>query len=518
MLAACGTPKKPVVSNQSQIPSSSEQLNGKTFTELVAEMVETKSYTVQKFYQVVGSNDQRTDMTVGISKQFGPKAMAQYDSDDGSFLNGEIINLNQGIFSYSKNNGEFVLGDFDKLSGDKDIDDFYYTPLTFLDLSNWYKKNDGVTYETMDPDAMSAISTVSGLTNMANTLMIAFDFISAKATVENNVITILMDAYFDIEMAPVAAAKVVISDIGTTKDEAVENYLKNPREVAPATTWSETQLVTINEYFGADKAIELPFPNRASYAISAVGQPTYQEVMIRDYLSGDIRSSYGAQLLRAGFENITEEGDTANVYEKEVEDANGLSTFTVYVSYSSNAKLVEDYGVNVASLYPNGLFQIEAVYSYSLTGVTNGSIAQVDGWVSNHFASNAFPSLATAFSNASKASIQDDTAGYNAYFRQSLGISFDYFDRVATSKIYIESEDDAKAAIADYLVLVKANGFVNQDQKSTDFSKGYYFGDAGKTFGIQVDLAYKKDGAYDGAVMISFLDYSEVASAALGED
>jgi hypothetical protein len=43
----------------------------------------------------------------------------------------------------------------------------------------------------------------------------------------------------------------------------------------------------------------------------------------------------------------------------------------------------------------------------------------------------------------------------------------------------------------------------------------YYYADSQKQYGIQVSLSTTKDGTYQGAVTISFLDYSEIASSAL---
>lgn len=511
LLAACDP--NPVLSSSEPLPSSSETKKDEDFAELVAKMVETKSYTVTKYYQVVGQ-DSRTDVLNGMSKQFGPKAMAQYNPETGAFLSGQIINGEQGVFSFSLDNGSFVLGDFDKLCGNKDIDELYYTPLTFSNMENWYKKNGSNAYESMDPDTLQAISTVSGLTAMASSMAIAFDFQAATATVEGDVITIIMDAYFDIEMGPVAAAKVVISDIGKTENEVVANYLKSPTNVAPSTAWSLAQLAEINTYFGGSKAIELPFPNKASYALNVTGQPAYQEVMIRDYLAGDIRGNYGAQLIRAGFENITETGDQANVYQKEVKDNDGLSTFTVYVSYSSQAKIAEEYGADTASLFPNGLFQIEGVYSFSYEGVKNGTLADIDSWLNNHLPTmGVYPALATYYPAGSTASIEDDTEAYNAYFRSSLGLSFDYFDAAYSCSVAIADENAAKAAMASYLSALKAKSWISQ-QQGGDETLSYYYADSQKQYGIQVSLSRTKDGTYQGAVSITFLDYSEIASSA----
>lgn len=513
LLASCD-PNPVASSSEAPLPSSSETRKDEDFATLVAKMIETKSYTVSKYYQVVGK-DSRTDVSTGMSKQFGPKALAQYNPETGAFLSGELINGEQGVFSFSIDNGSFVLGDFDKLCGNKDIDDLYYTPLTFSNMENWYKKNGSNAYESMDPDTLQAISTVSGLTAMASSMGIAFDFQAATATVEGDVITIVMDAYFDIEMGPVAAAKVVISDIGKTNNEVVANYLKSPTNVAPSTAWSATQLAEINTYFGSSKAIELPFPNKATYALSVTGQPAYQEVMIRDYLAGDIRGNYGAQLIRAGFENITESGDKANVYQKEVTDSDGLSTYTLYVSYSSQSTLAETYGTETASLFPNGLFQIEGVYSFSYTGITNGSLADVDSWLNSHLpTADVYPSLAASFPSASQASIIDDTEAYNAYFRSSLGLSFDYFDAAYSCSIMVADENAAKAAMASYLSAIKAKSWFSQ-QQGGDETLSYYYADSQKQYGIQVSLSTTKDGTYQGAVTIAFLDYSEIASSAL---
>ncbi|MBP5091239.1 MAG: hypothetical protein J6328_01595 [Bacilli bacterium] len=503
-------------SASSEVPTSSKSVEDeKDIATLMGELVASKSYKVEKYYQVV-NGDSRADVPMGLSKQFGSKALAQYDVETGDFLGGSIINLDQGVFSYALKDGSLLLGEFEKLSGDKDIDDLYYTPLALSDMSNWTKNQDSGVYTTTNEDYLDAVATISGLTTLANSMLIEFSYAKAVASVEGESITIVMNAYFDITAPSVAAAKIVISDIGGTKDKAVEDYLKNPKMVEASTSWNEGQLAIIDKYYGEDKAIELPFPKGASYALSVVGYAAYQEAMIRDYLSGDLRASYGAQLLRAGYENITQEGDGANVYEKEVADSEGTSTYTLYVSYSSQSQLAKDYGADVASLYPNGLFQIEAVYAYVLNGVNNGTVEAVESWLKSHVSATAFPSLTGAFACAERASIQDDTDGFNAYFRQSLGLSFNYFDAVASATFVITDEQEAKSAISAYLALVKDKGWVNQDAEASDLSKGYYFGDSGKHYGVQVALKYQ-NGSYSGSVEIAFLDYSDIASEALGE-
>ncbi len=376
--------------------------------------------------------------------------------------------------------------------------------------ATWVVNEDG-SFTTDDEDLAFVFAYMDGLSSFF------YDFSEFEVTLDidndgDAVATIILGGsakYDDYEFA------LDVYDIGATENAAVEAYLASDPTFAPLPGFSDDFIEEL-EYetdttFGTDT---LPFPNGITYAAS---ESLFMMGLI-DYKSGDLSTTYAAQLEEAGFTLDKDLSDLAGedygyidyVYSKEVgEEDEKFYAPKLYVEfYFYSTDLMSK---DTAALYPYGEFMVfawgehekkpELLDEYELDARISSVTLPGDD------IQNAYPAIDLG-GKATKIEYLDLTEKYQALYGQWGYIE----DFVASVKIYIEDEEDALSIAGAYgEALVDAGFEYDEYWDSYDIYLDVEDGEDFLEYDVSVDFEVAYDyltGEYLGYITFNFEIYA----------
>ena len=234
------------------------------------------------------------------NKYFGTYATRQYDD-------GYVVYLDQGLYHYSKVGDDILIDECKSINKETRIFDYFYTTYDLLSYRNRWKTTSEDFVFTSTNDELAEIIclladkpfSASMADSFVNTLTVAEDGSSAAYQTE---------AFYDGESI---IASFLVKDLGTTRDEEVENFLA---DAAPLETTNDFPNET-KEIIKAWTGFDLPAPEGASYAHSVeyyYSQGQIVQITYEDFLVGNKIDEYRQTLEDNGFslsDNTNETGD-----------------------------------------------------------------------------------------------------------------------------------------------------------------------------------------------------------------
>ncbi|MDY6093732.1 MAG: hypothetical protein SPI58_01665, partial [Candidatus Enteromonas sp.] len=446
------------------------------FLSYLTSLNETHRYTARLSYSVLSEDGEEHMFPYGIQEQYGDQALLWLD-EERAINSGVLINGEQGVFDFSIANGELVLGNFSFFDAGEPMGELYSTPIDFANPRYWVEDEEGG-FHSNSRQVSSALTSLSGLLDLENHYGVEFSAGTAFASLSENGFSVAMDALLEGEVS--ARGYIEVVDIGETKNQIVEDYLKNPRVVTARTKWSDDDLTTISHYFAGD----LPFPEGASYTLSVNSLDDYLEVIIADCASGDLSASYKAQLEALGYHVEFKSEHSQYVAEKETVGEKEIATDVVIFSYFSQSEIEQAYGKETAEFYPYGRFQIEAYTDTVEIHTYEEGIAALAKY-------SQFPT--PSFSDVSHTVINDLTESFEAYLSAYVTVSF-----------YCENQTVATANLNAYAEVLKEAGFtLDADSTETHIALTSSTGEKAKY--VDLNLALTEDNSYLGYFEVTYI-------------
>ena len=461
--------------------SSNDEEGSTSFEALLDELSTTSSYRADLAFYVLSESGEEKRTSYGIQSQFGPDALLWEDETGVYAPSGALKNGDQGVFEFTLDGGNVVLGDFVTLDGGLDIGEIYDSPLSFAPARSWKQDEDNL-FRNNSSAMRETMASLCGLVDLASHAGIQFSYGSLYATLEGEGIRFSMEGF--IGEQSVVRAELGLSEIGTASSSAISSYLEKPTLLENPTSWTQEQSDIIRAYFGGDFAIDLPFPTGASYALTVEEAEAYGEALIYDVVSGDLTSSYATLLEKAGFAIDSRPDLGGSVAFKDVKDGNITRHYSVLFLYFSQADIKATYGEETAILYPNGRFQIEILYSEE----TSYSLEEANAYL-EEVSKGLFP--APSYSGIQNVAIDDYSSVYPSIY--SCAVVFFY---------ELSGMQNAVNAISSYGSTLASSGFSLSD-KSTDYEVVYENLEAGASVTLALD--FDENGEYAGTFEAFYL-------------
>ena len=318
---------------------------------------------------------------LGTAYFYGPKAsFFHYDSafklSDAAYSDYGYLQREEGVFSYLYHRNAIELQGCYSASSPavlgEDVlyeSDFVVDPSEFIlsSLSLWKQNEDG-TYETTSAHNY-AEQLGCYLMKIGDNYT---DFDGLKATLSEDQKTLTISTISDVY----AAYSLIISDVGTTTNPVVTDYLQNPSPLADPTDWNQKTKNFFATYFTSEE--EVPFLEGCfTYGISYTyhyDEITGGVIQITDVKSGDTIDKAKAFLETKGYvlnesESRLAEDDTnklprALCLDKPFSLANGKQKNSrIFLTYNPVAF---DQGDDAKKLRPQGAMVV-TIYETSLT-------------------------------------------------------------------------------------------------------------------------------------------------------
>ena len=425
----------------------------KSFVELKDDVLQNHNYTldVVSYYK-----NFPTERYEGNMYNISDKA---YYGTDPNYLNlwesGYIKVKDQGIakFYWSIANQEVSLEYFVISNPARGIYDIESCLVEFL-LESSLTKVDDNHYTSSNSELIGMMSNFSGLELTYIQAPDHLDIYKVGSTLK--VEFTLTATYYDeetldpVENEPVYVG-VTIKNIGSTHNSVIEAFVEDPSKKVPnPTQWDAYEQSDFHEYY--DDFVP-PFPTGASYSFSEFadwdGYEQKHFIKCQDLASGDLRSSYAAQLTSQGFE--LEDG----VYRKRVQNSE-QTLEKVYEAemkfYSPSASYA---GHTYGYYYTSGVFQV--VYTmYTQVIMVVNTVEKLNTYIASTAAASIVPVFPEAYNTATITKFDDRTEIINQLYPDSV-----LFATSSTGlfRIYLASFADATAFYNELLTRAAAKGF-----------------------------------------------------------
>ena len=275
----------------------------------------------------------------------------QFGKDNGFFLY-----LNQGLFSYTLEENNVVVGECRSVNAATRITEYFYTTYDLFEYKRkWKSTSEPYVFETENQNVSGLISELAGYGNVASIA----DSYTSKLTVANDGKSATYETTVYVDGYGQETYSFYVKDLGTTTDNLIQTYLANATPLESTGDYPSETKAAIKELMGED----MPIPNNISYANHSSIDLNNSQVTYEDFLAGDQVESYGEALLNAGFalSDITDvQGDLKQYgyaryyYEKVV----GLHKYYVEVYLVPKIQLGDDYS---QSLFLYGIFHLRFI-------------------------------------------------------------------------------------------------------------------------------------------------------------
>lgn len=283
-------------------------------------------------------------------------------SDLNGYYSGYIKQKGQGIVTFRMplDSSGILTGSFVATNLQRGVSDYYNANIEYLVGAEQilakeytYDAEKGA-YVCTDWDAIAMIATMAfGFSTEASA--IAPEYFTAKYS-EGSGIVIEADfrvVYFDEQEVDITAhVSLTVNSLGSTHNSRVEAYVANPdyTYVAP-TEWNSGIKACFDDRYNSYYP---PFINNLSYSWDYyyAWNEGYGAIVVEDYFSGDLVSSYINTLVAEGFTVATNPYYTE--YRKVVEDELLKHTYSIKMKYHAPDE-IDAGGIRYSYLYPNGL-------------------------------------------------------------------------------------------------------------------------------------------------------------------
>lgn len=454
-LTGCDFKKKPSGGGEGGGGGGNEPQGEVTFDSLKNEIILNHNYTfeVESYYQ--NYPEERFD---GVYYSLDNEVFYGTDPAYPSlWVKGYSRIKDQGIAEVYKglNTDEIVIQNFVCTNPDLYLMDVDGEMLEYIFSAPMSKVSDDH-YRVYQQSIVGIVGTYSGLelAYISNP-----EYIDLVRTGDTILITSILSAnYYDPEtLEPVENEPVYVGlkvkNVGSTANALFTNFARaESSKVAPVTAWDEEITADFNEYYGGYVP---PFINGLGYSFYHAtewnGYEQRYDIMAQDFTSGDLRQSYGQQLVGAGF-SLTDFG----YYEKIVSKQGGalIERYRVEMNYVSPSS---PYGSKTFGYYfPMGNFQI--TYSMKTEVVmTVDTVAKFNEYLETTAAKVMAPRLPETgpFSSAEVTHFTDSTEVANQLGGDWLFLtsSTTYF------RIYIPQYEDAVDFYNEFLSSCEDKGF-----------------------------------------------------------
>lgn len=412
-----------------------------------------------------------------VAKYFGAAKLVTYE-EGGEDPSGLIQNGEQGVFEYSVENDAIVIG---QAAGSGSFKEDYINPYQLTKLSaNVTVPSSGYTY-TVDPSSYFAAYAI-GIDdwNPAYALYGLVDSMSLK--IEQDISSATITYKLDT-----TTASYTISDIGTTTDAKITDYVASPVLQSPRTAFTSAFSEAAVSLFGA--GVVIPFPTGAATAlfrddvVFADDNVTAQSLSFSEFQAGDISQSYIDILTAAGYVEVTGTdayGSEFTAYEKTLVDETATAGKTVIrISVAFDADSSEFDATIESYSYPKVYEGVDFTKANEIIGTYNSSAAK------------AFPLFATS--------------------EKVTAVHVEDYASIQACKLFIDvtiaiaAEADANAYVTSLTSLATAAGFVLATTY-TWATDGYEELNLGDNLSILVAGKYDDNGAYAGSIIVELSD------------
>ncbi len=419
-----------------------------------------------------------------------------HDNSEYFEAEGIIYQKDQGYVSFIKNNGSVIpMSLADEFTYEKDPSIFVTTDpsLKISDFIDAIGENLFIGEYVQDSKDRSKFTT----TNIDNRAVAAYltqyyDYIStgqlqiansmdAVVDVNNSTITLSLEYslwYFDeVEVQAPGVITITLSDVASTSDEVISNYIANPSYVfTNVTSWPESMNSVFTEL---NNSVTPTLPSRLSYAAvcEKILYDGFYYAGIQDLNSGDLRVSYGETLVNEGFTKVSD-----NSYKKVVVNGVDSVTYKVIMKYDA-----------ASTLYPNG--EMKILFRADKSSGVFASIADFNAYLSSKKYDELVPSLPNEDSCTSISNFKDTTDN------EIYALKCNSTD---TFKVNIPDYVKAQAFVNSYVNALVAKGFSDTSKFLSMTNYSLEWSTAGSYVAIDFPATA---GQYTGYVGIRYVVY-----------
>lgn len=303
---------------------------------------------------------------------------------------------------------------------------------------------------------------------------------SAFVDLEKETITIKMNYwlhFYDVgEQHLQGVLTMVFHNIGGAEDSAISSYIANPtKQYSAPTGWTSYEQYYFNEL---NNGVTPLFPNNLSYAYDFCDNyiDGFNYAVVFDDNSGDLRESYGAQLILDGFSKVD-----INNYKKIVVDGMNTVTYKVVMSYAEPS---------VA--FPNGNMKIG--YRAVKDSGTFPDVSSFNEYMKSKKYDELVPLLPEESTVSKINNIKDQTSGSS----ESYALKMNETD---TFRVYIEDYNRAQVFYNTY-----ANALIEKGYSDIDTAFGLYnYGLEWSTSSTHVSIDFAAEANYKGWIGIRYI-------------
>ena len=447
-----------------------------------------------------------------------------YQDDPDNVYDDELLMINDNIYCWNSSFGTGKSGYikqsnqgyvyFDYYGNNVLTNGFYSTrsnvgisTLTDLVVENLFLGEyvqDETNKDKFTTSNVDAIAVVANLSGFEASVLVAPENIYFLVNSHENSLTLhsefVMHWFDEGEKSAPVISTLKIHDVGSTSHAALEAYVQNPTDtyVAP-TSWSSDDVSLFNELYAGTAPT---FVTGLSYSsrVSRFNDLGIYKVLVSDYASGDLTSSYVSVLDNELFQEIDSERSSRLFKRVDVDNINMTqTTYTVEIAFASPNS--ED----ISRLYPNGVFQI--LFKGKIANTNINTVQLFNQYLTTKGYSNFVPLLnmnsSIAISNFSdKTDDMNNQAGSHAY---------EFYTATSPMRIHISDYATAKAAAESYISTFASYGFTNVSHNGLTKQVNYTNTERFKTDSaiIMSDFDVITESDYPGYIEIRYQIYAE---------
>ena len=451
------------VTNEPGPGPSGEEINLTKFNQLKNNILTGHNYTAK----IEGKFEDEEDLFADYSL-YNINDEVIYTDNSEYFNKGYIKQKNQGVIEFyqNKESGVIVPGDFICTNTQRSMSELYVLALEgVLDVTfSANEENKNYSASGRDPIAIMGNLALGDYIIWAS----APEGNKFTAVTQGNFTKLILSARFVYNYQSTESGSlddtfkqvpfdvtITISNVGSTSNSSLEEYVANPSYVYPdPTSFDEYDEEILKQHFG--DAVP-PFITGLTYSYrcseTLVSGKYYG--IVEDYASGNLTNSYGDYLQNNGY-TMGENGKYTKVLKDD--DRKIESTWTVVLNYLSPNE-EDEYGMKYGYLYPNGVFTALFRYDEKTTEAIE-TVAQLNDYISKTDAAGFLPEIPSGYGITKVSKFADGTAAAEAVdgadFALVAPTSGGYF------RLYIEDYDVACSFIRAYGALLETRGMETQ--------------------------------------------------------
>ena len=356
-----------------------------------------------------------------------------------------ILQKDQGYvrFRQATSNLNMAVSSFIATNTNIGISEFYLPTLEAMFDAKWVQNSETLSnFYSTDFYAIAIGTNFTGYLDSS--------YLEAPEKIQVNVISssrfnVIIDfalSYIDPdsgEYVKIDGQTVLQVTLGTATNTVLESYIVNPTySYVDPTAWDSYEEEGFMAIFGKVP----PLPSGASYSYWLDEDYDYRGtyVLFTDMSSGDIRESYRAQLVSAGYKRVND-----NYYLLQEEDLMVVNNYQVHMTYHAPNEAYGDSGYTYGFVFPNGFMEIEYL-KVSTSSVT--TVSRYNDFISANVGSEYVP-LVPFGDEVSKVSNFKFSTDFDTYL----------FYQPSATKFHIADYSKAVKDMNAYIALLKQYGF-----------------------------------------------------------